>query len=150
VVALCVEYIALVKNHTARSTLGNRTPIEKHTGQTPDVSKLLQYQWWEPVYFLDDEGLETLGRWAGVAEHVGDELTFIVVSNETSHALFHSDLQTAADPNAPNFRAETNNVDKMFTSSSKDKDPRSTSVFSPISTDTQDPLEKVYPYLPED
>jgi hypothetical protein len=59
---LCVEYIALVKNHTARSTLDNRTPIEKRTGKTPDVSKLLQYRWWEPVYFLDDEGLETLGR----------------------------------------------------------------------------------------
>jgi hypothetical protein len=58
---LCVKCIALVKNHTTRSTLSNCTPIEKHTGQTPDISKLLQYQWWQPVYFLDDEGIETIG-----------------------------------------------------------------------------------------
>jgi hypothetical protein len=69
---LCVEYIAMVKNHTAHSSLKNRTLIEVRTGQTPDVSKLLQYCWWEPVYFLDEEGTECLGRWAGVAEHVGD------------------------------------------------------------------------------
>jgi hypothetical protein len=75
---LCVEYIVMVKNHTARTSLKDRTPIEKRTGQTPDVSKLLQFRWWEPVYFLDEHGTECLGRWAGVAEHVGDELTFIV------------------------------------------------------------------------
>jgi hypothetical protein len=117
---LCVEYIALVKNHTARSTLGFRTPMEKRTGQTPDVSKLLQYRWWEPVYFLDEEGIETLGRWAGVAEHVGDELTFIVVSDATSHAMFRSDLRTATDPNAPNFQAETKAADKLFTDTSSE------------------------------
>jgi hypothetical protein len=100
---LCVEYVAIVKNHTSRPTLGNRTPMEKRTGQTPDVSKLLQYRWWEPVYFLDEEGVETLGRWAGIAENVSDELTFIVVSDATSQAMFRSDLRTATDPNAPNF-----------------------------------------------
>jgi hypothetical protein len=58
---LCVEYIAIVKNHTARPTLGNHTPMERPTGQTPDVSKLLQYRWWEPVYFLDEEGWKRSG-----------------------------------------------------------------------------------------
>jgi hypothetical protein len=47
--------------------------MEKRTSQTPDVSNLLQYRWWEPVYFLDEEGVETLGRWAGIAENMGDE-----------------------------------------------------------------------------
>jgi hypothetical protein len=37
---LCVEYIVMVKNHTARVVLLDRTPQEKRTGQTPDVSKL--------------------------------------------------------------------------------------------------------------
>jgi hypothetical protein len=35
---------------------------------------------------LNKDGTECLGRWAGVAEHVGDELTYIVVSNKTGHA----------------------------------------------------------------
>jgi hypothetical protein len=148
---LCVEYIATVKNHTSRPTLGNRTPMEKRTSQTPDVSKLLQYRWWEPVYFLDEEGVETLGRWAGIAENVGDELMFIVVSEATCQAMFRSDLRTATNPNAPNFRAETIAADKLFRDTSGDKDlGRIASVFSPIN---QDPLvnsERVYPYPTEE
>jgi hypothetical protein len=80
---LCVEFVCLVKNHTARKSLNDRTPIEKRTGHTPDISKFLAFRWWEPVYFLNKYGIECLGRWAGVAEHVGDELTYIVVSEKT-------------------------------------------------------------------
>jgi hypothetical protein len=58
---LCVEYIVMVKNHTAQKVLNDRTPMEKRTGQTPDVSKLLQFRWWEPVYYLSAEGEEEFG-----------------------------------------------------------------------------------------
>jgi hypothetical protein len=137
----------LVKNHTACSSLKNRTLIEVRTGQTPDVSKLLQYRWWEPVYFLDEEGTECLGRWAGVAEHVGDELTFIVVSDKTGHAILRSDLRTATDPNAPNFRAETIAVDHLASSGAQDPG----SVFSPIGLLPEvGEVERVYPYAPDD
>jgi hypothetical protein len=74
---LCALYICLAKNNTTHTSLDKCTPMEKRTGQTPNVSKLLQYRWWEPIYFLAEDGTETLGRWAGVAEHVGDELTFV-------------------------------------------------------------------------
>jgi hypothetical protein len=96
----------LVKNHMACVSLNNHTPMEKHTGQTPDISKFLQFCWGEPVYFSDMNGNECLGRWAGVAEHVGDELTYIVANKSTHQAIFRSDIRTATDPNAPNFRAE--------------------------------------------
>jgi hypothetical protein len=117
---LCVEYVVMVKNHTARASLKERTPIEKRTGQTPDVSKLLQFHWWEPMYFLDEYGTECLGRWAGVAEHVGDELTFVVVSDTTGFAMYRSDLRMATDPDAPNFRAETLAADKKMKSAAQD------------------------------
>jgi hypothetical protein len=103
---LCAEFVVLLMNHTARASLNNRTPIEKRTGQTPDISKFLAFRWWEPVYFLNKYGIECLGRWAGVAKHVGDELTYIVISEKTGHAIFLSDIRTATDPNAPNFCAE--------------------------------------------
>jgi hypothetical protein len=153
---LCVENICLVKNHTARTSLGDRTPMEKRTGQTPDVSKLLQYRWWEPVYFLNEKGTEVLGRWAGIAEHVGDELTFVVISDATGHAMYRSDLRTTADPNAPNFRAESVAADALNAKnkhglSSGVKDPGSTSVFLPIGQEApSDSDEKVYPFTPED
>jgi hypothetical protein len=104
---LCAEFVCLVKNHTAPVSLNDRTPMEKRTGQTPDISTFLQFRWWEPVYFLDMNGTECLGRWAGVAEHVGDELTYIIVNESTHQAIFRSDIRTAADPNAPNFSSRS-------------------------------------------
>jgi hypothetical protein len=95
--------------------------------------------------------METLGRWAGVAENVGDELTFIVVSDATGQGMFRSDLRIATDPNAPNFRAETIAADKLQRDTSGDKDPgRVASVFSPINQDSPTNDEKVYPYPAEE
>jgi hypothetical protein len=112
---LCAEYICLVKNHTARAALNDRTPFEKRTGQTPDVSKFLQYRWWEPVYFLQEDGTEAPGRWESVADHVGDELTYVMISDKTGHAVYRSDLCTSTDASVPNFRAEVEAGDALAT-----------------------------------
>jgi hypothetical protein len=146
---LCAEFVCLLRNHIARTSLKNRTPIEKRTGQTPDISKFLQYRWWEPVYFLDMDGTECLGRWAGVAEHVGDELTYIVISQKTNHAIYRSDIRTATDPNAPNFRAEVEAESKLQPSVPKDEG--SQSIFPSFGVDDHhDEIEKVYPIAPEE
>ena len=52
---LCVLYVILLSNHIAHASLGNITPIEKAKGYRPDVSKFLQYRWFEPVYYLDTQ-----------------------------------------------------------------------------------------------
>jgi hypothetical protein len=51
---LALMYVCYILNHTFNSTT-NAVPIAAATGQTPDISPLLQYSWWEPVYFRDDE-----------------------------------------------------------------------------------------------
>jgi hypothetical protein len=146
---LCVEYICLLKNHTARSSLKDRMPIEKRTGSTPDISKFLTYRWWEPVYYLNEEGTECLGCWAGVAEHVGDELTYVVVSNKTGHAMYRSDLRTATDPNAPNFCSEVVAGDKLFKKPSSDS--KGTGSHQPLFLSfCDDEEEKHYPFAPEE
>jgi hypothetical protein len=143
---LCVEYIVMVKNHMARAVLGDRTTLEKHTGQTPDVSKLLQFRWWEPVYFLNAEGVEEFGRWAGVAEHVGDELTYVVVATGTGNAVFRSDVRTASNPNAPNLQAENNAVAQLQSPNAQGTGSMDVfEVSKPIEDD-----ERIYPYAPED
>jgi hypothetical protein len=146
---LCVEHIVMVKNHLIRESLGNRTPIEQRTGQTPDISKFLPFRWYEPVYYLNSEGQEELGRWAGVAEHVGDELTYVVISDATGQAMYRSDIRTALDHNAPNFRAETKAADALRAKQdAKDaQDTGSQHVFAPIGHDDN---EKVYPFAPDD
>jgi hypothetical protein len=59
---LCAEYVCMVKNHLARASLKERTPAERRTGQTPDISKFLQFRWYEPVYYLNEHGEEQVGR----------------------------------------------------------------------------------------
>jgi hypothetical protein len=83
-----------------------------------------------------------------VAEHVEDELTFIVVSDKTGHAMFRSDLQTATDPNAPNFRAKTVAADHLTSSGAQDL---GSEVFSPIGQLPEvGEVERVYPYALDD
>jgi hypothetical protein len=139
----------MVKNHLIRESLGNRTPIEQRTGQTPDISKFLPFRWYEPVSYLNSEGQEELGRWAGVAEHVGDELTYIVISDATGQAMYRSDIRTALDHNAPNFRAETKAADALRAKQDANaaQDTGSQHIFAPIGHEDD---EKVYPFAPDD
>ena len=48
-------YVCFVLNHTVSEILAWRTPLEQLTGKTPDISPLLRFYWWQPVYYkLDD------------------------------------------------------------------------------------------------
>ena len=50
---LIVHYVTYIMNRTARSVLNHRTPYEKLYGQTPDISILTKFQFWEPVLIHD-------------------------------------------------------------------------------------------------
>ena len=85
---LCLTWVCYVLNHTAVASLNFRTPMEALTGVTPDISAMLHFTFWEPVYYLDpgDElsfpssPHEKLGRFVGIAENVGDALTFKILT----------------------------------------------------------------------
>ena len=62
-----------------------QTPIEACFGDTPDLSPLLQFTFYKPVYFLDQdarfpETRERLGRFVGIAENHGDTLTYWILT----------------------------------------------------------------------
>ena len=48
---LCLQYVCLLLNRLAVPYLNWRTPLEKLTGQAPDISALMQYHFWELVYY---------------------------------------------------------------------------------------------------
>ena len=50
---LIIHYVTYIMNRTARSVLNYRTPYEKLYGQTPDISVMTQFQFWEPVLIHD-------------------------------------------------------------------------------------------------
>ena len=85
------NYIADVNNYYTNRILSCRTTIENHHGYTPDISTLLLYQFWEPIYFLTDESTpmsrEIKGRWMVISHNVGDKLTFYIYCNQTEECF---------------------------------------------------------------
>jgi hypothetical protein len=97
---LCVLFIVYLINHLSSESLGWRTPIEAATGQQPDISALLAFCWYEPIYykiFLSatfPSSTERNGRVSGIAKHKGDALTFLVLDSLMSQVLNRSELRS--------------------------------------------------------
>jgi hypothetical protein len=69
-------------------SLGHKTPFERAFGITPDISNLLQFYFYQPVVYLDTndpsypKSKELYGYWVGIAENVGDALTYKILTPE--------------------------------------------------------------------
>ena len=48
---LCLLYVVYLLNHMAVNSLEGKTPMEVAHNQIPDISALLSFRWYEPVYF---------------------------------------------------------------------------------------------------
>ena len=84
---LCLLYLVYLLNHTAVETLGWRTPIKTCFGHMPDLLSLLQFTFYEPVYFLDQDACfpetgECLCRFVGIAKNHGDALTYWILTQD--------------------------------------------------------------------
>jgi len=101
---LALKYICFVLNHTAHESLNWRTPIKWLLGHTPDISVLLQFFFWEPVYYMKEdvkwgESTECLGRMVGISETVGHAMTYLVLTasgNIISRAVLRSATKEGA------------------------------------------------------
>ena len=51
---LCLQYICVVLNHLASPTLQGICPVQTLQGTTPDVSFMLHFSFYEPVYYRID------------------------------------------------------------------------------------------------
>ena len=91
-------------------------PLETATGQQPDISAILAFHWYEPVYFkhykstsstpsYPSKSQECLGRIVSIAEHKGDCLTFLVLDSVTSQVIARSELRSGITSTSPNFRS---------------------------------------------
>jgi len=85
-------------DRAAVKSLDYRTPLEVLTGQTLDISVLLQYSFWGPVYIKRYESQgggpfplksnEAKAHFAGYAESVGHSMTYVVVTEDTEQVIF--------------------------------------------------------------
>ncbi len=108
---LCLLHVCLLLNHSYNWTL-SAVPLTLATGSTPDISMLLRFYWWEPVYYRVDESSfpsdsrEERGRFVGVSSNVGHRLTFKVLCDRSARVLHRSSLRSASTTTDPNLRLD--------------------------------------------
>jgi len=107
---LCTLYIIQLHNHLAGPSLDNHiTPIQKAFGYQPDISKFLQFHWWQRVLYKADssnfpsQSYEGIGRFVGISDHVGDVLTYQILTDDTQQVIDRS-MVRPLDPANPNIR----------------------------------------------
>jgi Reverse transcriptase (RNA-dependent DNA polymerase) len=106
---LALMYVCLLLNHLASEALGWKTPLQVLNGQQPDISKFLHFSFFEPVYYhvysnnFPSESNEEQGWWVGVATHVGDELTYKILT-KNHKIIYRSAIRSALDPATRNQR----------------------------------------------
>ena len=82
-----IEYVCYVQNRMARKALGDITPLEALTSDTPDISELFDFEFREPVRYLENSEIKfpkpkrMLGQWLGIAESVGQAMCYYILSD---------------------------------------------------------------------
>ena len=72
-----------IMSHIARGPDG-RTGYERMTGNTPDISEMLDFDIWDLVWYHQpgtdtSEPVRRLGRWLGVAHRIGSNMCYWVI-----------------------------------------------------------------------
>ena len=79
-----LSYLAKLHNCTAKESMKWQIPDTVRYGHTKDISHMLAFELYEPVYYLTASGFpktqETLGRWLGPATNCGDCLTWRILA----------------------------------------------------------------------
>ena len=119
-------HVADVTNVTADETLDYRTPAEKRDGQTPDITGLLQYEFWQLVMirdptssFPDKGGNEKLARWLGRAQDYGDKMCYWVLDLDTKRLLVRSMIRPATETDRPNQAISLEQADNENTTTNE-------------------------------
>ena len=102
---LCLQYICVVLNHLASPTLQGICPVQALEGTTPDISFVLHFSFYQPVYYRIDSSEPDLnfpsssnekkGYWVGFADNQGDSLTWRILTEDTQKIIIRSGVRSA-------------------------------------------------------
>jgi hypothetical protein len=114
-------YVCFLLNNVSSGAMGGAVPGQVLTGSANDISPLLNFRFYDPVYYkVDDsdfpsDSREKRGRWVGIAEHVGHAMTFKILTNDTRKIIYHSNIRSALDPNSWNCHRDPLNDETPVT-----------------------------------
>ena len=102
---LFLQYICVVLNHLASPTLQGICPVQALAGTTPDISFMLHFSFYEPVYYRIDSSEPDFhfpsspngkkGHWVGFADNPGDRLTWRILTEDTQKIIICSGIRSA-------------------------------------------------------
>jgi hypothetical protein len=96
---LSLSHVCVLLNHVTRKSLNWCTPIEWLLGFTLDITVLLVFVFWEPVYYKEVEPAfantpKKFGRFTGISAGVGHSMMFIIYI-ESGDLTHRSTLRSA-------------------------------------------------------
>ena len=102
---LCFQCSCVVLNHLASPTLQGICPVQALQGTTPDVSFILHFSFYEPVYYRIDSSEPDLifpsssnekkGYWVSFADNQGDSFTWRIFTEDTQKIIIRSGVRSA-------------------------------------------------------
>ena len=119
---LCQKYLCEVHNHCAHPQNDWKSPYQVSRGDTPDISHLLQFYWYEPVLYKDTDpkypdSKELPGHFVGIAKNTGDALTFRILCEDGKTVIDRSVVRSALDSKHRNRRVKfCDEVEKKLSS----------------------------------
>ena len=104
---LCMIHASYIRNHLSCEALGGHVPLGMLYGVSPDISIILLYTFYQPVFYATHNqsypsaSEERAARWVGFGEHVGDALTHKLLDDDTKKILYRSAVRPSdsAHPN---------------------------------------------------
>ncbi len=120
----CAKWSSDVRNKTASShfALDGRTPYEAIHGHTPDISSIVAFSFYEPVWYYDQiaeypEPKRKLARWLGEAYNVGQAMCYWVLL-KSGIPIARSTVQEIPREHreTPDFKEELKTLDEVITS----------------------------------
>jgi hypothetical protein len=82
------------------------------TGSTNNISPLLCFHFWEPVYYKFDDSdfpsdsREKCGHFISISQSVGHAMTFKILMDDTLRVIHQSNVRSALNPHAKNLQLD--------------------------------------------
>ena len=93
---LCMIHASYILNHLSCEALAGNVPLGMLSGVSPDISILLLYTFYQPVFYATrnqsypSASEERTAKWVGFGNHVGDALTHKLLDDNTKKILYRS------------------------------------------------------------
>ena len=106
---LCLIYVCYLLNHIDSTALDGKIPLLALTGITPDISIILLFTFYQPVFYatydqhFPSESEERAGYWVGFGEHCGDAMTHKILDHDTQKIIYRSAVRPKKS-STPNHR----------------------------------------------